>query len=686
VNVSDNEVVAVLANTPLYARVSVRNTGEAKWLGYQSSGGGNGTVRLGGNENSGMGFRIDLSKDVSWQETYDSGIFQYSAGINQPANVTFQMVSEWVAWFGEKVDLQLVTTQTTTTLPPVTTTTTITTTTIPPQSNPVAYWRLDESSGTTASDSSGLGNTGTLNNGPQWTIGKVNNGLYFDGFDDYVSVSKSSSLDIARDITIAAWVKPFNVNRRWGTIFDAYSNTWHTSYGLRLNGGSDSSNLRGYWKFDEYSGSTARDSSIFLNHGSVNGPTRVSGRYGTALSFDGIDDYVEVNENAPSWFDIPGSITITAWIKANPNVSDYRTIIARQNGTKWPYRLILWKDTGEIHFDFSYNGGWPNMMTLTGPKLNDNQWHHIAAVRDSQSRTVKLYVDNLLINSSTYSGNVDSLPTTKTWIGRDPHAGGSDSMPYWGYVDEVQIWNRVLTQEEINTIYNSREIQWPAQPFSFDLAPGSNEINVSSSTIPQNGVWYHVAGTYDGSTARLYVNGIQENAVSASGNLVLPTWVEIGSVNTPTGRYNYFEGVLDEVKVWNRALSASEIRGLVSTTTTTRTSSTTTTQVTTTVATTTTAYTTTTYKTTTTTSTTTTTTSTTNTSPTTSSSTTTPTTSSTTSPSTTTTLPQCISTPATALTMGINKVTFQTPHDYASNMDCYSEVYSCPPEIQRKST
>jgi len=355
--VSDNEVVAVLANTPLYARVSVRNTGEAKWLGYQSSGGGNGTVRLGGNENSGMGFRIDLSKDVSWQETYDSGIFQYSAGINQPANVTFQMVSEWVAWFGEKVDLQLVTTQTTTTLPPVTTTTTITTTTIPPQSNPVAYWRLDESSGTTASDSSGLGNTGTLNNGPQWTIGKVNNGLYFDGFDDYVSVSKSSSLDIARDITIAAWVKPFNVNRRWGTIFDAYSNTWHTSYGLRLNGGSDSSNLRGYWKFDEYSGSTARDSSIFLNHGSVNGPTRVSGRYGTALSFDGIDDYVEVNENAPSWFDIPGSITITAWIKANPNVSDYRTIIARQNGTKWPYRLILWKDTGEIHFDFSYNGG-----------------------------------------------------------------------------------------------------------------------------------------------------------------------------------------------------------------------------------------------------------------------------------------------------------------------------------------
>jgi len=152
---------------PLYARVSVRNTGEAKWLGYQSSGGGNGTVRLGGNENSGMGFRIDLSKDVSWQETYDSGIFQYSAGINQPANVTFQMVSEWVAWFGEKVDLQLVTTQTTTTLPPVTTTTTITTTTIPPQSNPVAYWRLDESSGTTGISTLRFQvSTGTLNNRP----------------------------------------------------------------------------------------------------------------------------------------------------------------------------------------------------------------------------------------------------------------------------------------------------------------------------------------------------------------------------------------------------------------------------------------------------------------------------------------------------------------------------------------
>ena len=71
----------------------------------------------------------------------------------------------------------------------------------------VGYWNFDEGSGTTAADSSGTGNTGTLINGPAWTTGKVGNGaLSFDGADDYVNIPSSAIYDFAGDFTVSAWV------------------------------------------------------------------------------------------------------------------------------------------------------------------------------------------------------------------------------------------------------------------------------------------------------------------------------------------------------------------------------------------------------------------------------------------------------------------------------------------------
>ena len=72
----------------------------------------------------------------------------------------------------------------------------------------VAHWKFDEGSGTTASDASGNGNTGTLINGPQWTAGKVGNALYFDGIDDVITVADSNSLDLSSAFTLSAWVNP----------------------------------------------------------------------------------------------------------------------------------------------------------------------------------------------------------------------------------------------------------------------------------------------------------------------------------------------------------------------------------------------------------------------------------------------------------------------------------------------
>ncbi|KKT34928.1 MAG: hypothetical protein UW24_C0018G0001, partial [Parcubacteria group bacterium GW2011_GWA2_44_12] len=115
----------------------------------------------------------------------------------------------------------------------------------------VGYWNLDEGSGTSATDSSGNGNAGTLANSPAtptWATGQLGNGLNFDGTDDYVDVGDSISLEPATTITIAAWIKvvaqgtwtPNNDNlndyamtkgRKNGEPYESYGIAWRASDG-----------------------------------------------------------------------------------------------------------------------------------------------------------------------------------------------------------------------------------------------------------------------------------------------------------------------------------------------------------------------------------------------------------------------------------------------------------------------
>jgi len=70
--------------------------------------------------------------------------------------------------------------------------------------------------------------------------------------------------------------------------------------------------------------------------------------------------------------------------------------------------------------------------------------------------------------------------------------------------------------------------------------------------------WTHIAGTYDGATLRLYVNGVQVNSQAQTGPIAVSTSpLQIGG-DTFYGQY--FQGTLDEIRVYNRALSTAEIQ------------------------------------------------------------------------------------------------------------------------------
>jgi len=96
--------------------------------------------------------------------------------------------------------------------------------------------------------------------------------------------------------------------------------------------------------------------------------------------------------------------------------------------------------------------------------------------------------------------------------------------------------------------------------YTFWIDNGAGFNNVTSAATVTTGAWVHLAGTWDGSTVKLYVNGILSGTASVTGsNIVSSTnqlWIGGNSAGTP----EMFAGSVDEVRVWNRALCQSEIQ------------------------------------------------------------------------------------------------------------------------------
>ena len=84
-----------------------------------------------------------------------------------------------------------------------------------------------------------------------------------------------------------------------------------------------------------------------------------------------------------------------------------------------------------------------------------------------------------------------------------------------------------------------------------------NSTTTTRSTVP----WMHVAATYDGSMIRLYINGVEESNLAA--NIAIVTNDVPLSIGAESNGGRLFQGALDQVRVYNRALSADEVAGLV---------------------------------------------------------------------------------------------------------------------------
>ncbi len=121
-------------------------------------------------------------------------------------------------------------------------------------------------------------------------------------------------------------------------------------------------------------------------------------------------------------------------------------------------------------------------------------------------------------------------------------------------------WRTIAMKEATGSmpygLYSTDDTGRPPAVYGRVGAPGSEVRATGGSVLPTTS-WSHVTGTYNGSTLRLYVNGVQVGTANLSGNLVASTGVLRIGGNSMWGEY--FGGQMDDLRIYNRALTPAEI-------------------------------------------------------------------------------------------------------------------------------
>jgi chitodextrinase len=210
------------------------------------------------------------------------------------------------------------------------------------------------------------------------------------------------------------------------------------------------SGLAAAFAFGEGSGTTLFDSSSSGTTGIVKGASWTSsGKYGNALSFDGVSNYVDLGR--PSALISTGSMTWEAWVYPATVPADDGQIIALSNDAAgWQFKTT--PDTGPRTFGLAVSPDSSSHIQLYGKTtVALNTWYHVAGVYDAAARTLHIYVNGVL-DDGALLGTVPAaqvLPTgVNVNIGR---RGGASGFYLGGTIDEVRIYTRALSQSEIQT-------------------------------------------------------------------------------------------------------------------------------------------------------------------------------------------------------------------------------------------
>jgi hypothetical protein len=468
----------------------------------------------------------------------------------------------------------------------------LSTSTTAPYNSLVGYWSFDADNSTTAFDLTGNNNDGTYTNGAysSSSSGKYGSGAFFDGVDDYITMGTPSNLALNNTWTVSAWINPATANqntrfvltRGQGPInyyIQGGSTTGSYYAGMVLSNGTSyytpvatklitanswallTATFNGS-EIDLYVNGTLNSSLTNLSGINMTNIAGGTQRFSLGARADGINQFFNGSIDEVMIFNTSLNSTQIQAIYNNQSArfvgSGYQVLPAQTvnpgNGTavlsvddydskmatNISASLSTWNSS------LGYNNTDPNLVAyyhadnVTGNgNIIDGKVGNALNFVSASSQYVRI-PSNSIYNTSTL--------TYMAWVKRAGNNGGGSA----------------------SIILSSQLTSSGGHYLAFGASTNTPIFLVSNTTTTATSVsttgtidtnWHHLVGTYNSSGLYIYLDGVLNN--TNLGNYGTPTMnantLGIGALSAPS---NYFNGSIDQVRMWNRSLTATEIANI----------------------------------------------------------------------------------------------------------------------------
>ena len=434
----------------------------------------------------------------------------------------------------------------------------------------VGYWPLDENTGTTAYDRSGNGKNITLTNGPVWAPGKKGPCVSFDGIDDYASIPSSVTSGLSQ-FTVCLWIKTTE-SRTNGTFWlrptifgqstggapsgdgGVTTNNGYIGFWTGLNSGGDNSFLSTTRQIND----NAWHYIVLVNNGStatlyVDNVAQGSLPTGMSLNSDSFWIGGKGGSESPGYYHqgFIDDVKIYNYARSQAQISyDYNkgAPVAQykfdEGGGPIAHNEYSSADTG-----IAPVGWWMMDLTWADASGKGNNGTPNGGVSFQSPSKIGPWccnfngTDGYIVHST--SGMSSRHGTVTGWV--KPNATSS-----WGF------W-----QTHDSSSYNWVDwivmMSWVDGTFYFRMGNGSdccsNDLTFSTASYIPAGVWSRLAFTWEDTTMKAYVNGV---LIASKTNAVfqdtIDPWARIGC-----GHYQYMNGLIDDLRVYNYARTPKQI-------------------------------------------------------------------------------------------------------------------------------
>jgi hypothetical protein len=437
---------------------------------------------------------------------------------------------------------------------------------------PVGHWKMDELNGNTTYDNSGNGNNGILGDGnatyrPAWfNLGKYGGSLNFDGDNDYLSIDHKPYFALP-PFTAEAWVKfdqlpsvsgkyenfltkknsssPYDT---WMVYGDNYpSNQDHISFGVVDNSGtgfyvtSDSTVSAGTW----YHVVAMLDSNYSMNL-YINGIKQLSTDNSGSIHNSDSDFYIGVQ-----YFDGSQFNGLIDEVKFYNYIRTQKQILEDMNSDAPGLYPVL-----NLSFDEGY-GATAHDSTIYGNNGTLNP-----GISGSNTATSAMWTrDGKFGKAIEFDGTDDYVEIADNSVF---DVTDEVTLAAWVYpVGFDNSYENSIVSKAGNGSYGVYNLHYKttSKGFRFEINDGASHTLFESKPSTALKTWYHVVGIYDGSMMKLYINGQLSNTAELSTSINTNNEpLRVGKQYWFGSQYSYWNGLIDEVKIYPYALTEDEIK------------------------------------------------------------------------------------------------------------------------------